>query len=319
VSHETTVLVSAIITPEQIDGLRATFPGVAFVPLPRDGAVPAEGSGAEVLLRCGMPREALARTVEGAPRLRWIHTCTAGFDWVTIPPVMEREIMITRSAAAYHIPIAEYVLTYMLLAAKRVPQLLQAQAERRWAPPEPDELTDRTIGIVGAGAIGGEVATRCRAFGMRVLGMRRSARPAPGCDETLGPERLPELLGRADYVLLACPLTDETRGMIGAAQLRQMRPTAHLINIARGALIVEEALIAALREGWIAGACLDAFETEPLPPESPLWTLPNAVITPHCSYRSPRGLERVLVEFGANLRRHLRGEPLQNSLGAQGY
>jgi phosphoglycerate dehydrogenase-like enzyme len=319
VHHPLTVLVAAIISAEQLDGLRAAFPKVRFVPLPRDGAVPPKGVEAEVLLRCAMPKDALDRAAQAAPQLRWIHTCTAGFDWVLTPTVIERKITISRSATAYAIPIAEYVLAYMLLLAKRLPQLLQAQAEARWAPPEPDELTKKTVGIVGAGAIGAEVAKRARSFGMHVIGMRRSAAPAPGADETLPPEALPELLSRSDYVVLAAPLTEATRGMIAAPQLRQMKPGAYLINIARGALTVEADLAQALREGWIAGACIDAFETEPLPPESPLWSLPNAVITPHCSYRSPNGLERALAEFGENLRRYMAGEPLWNTLGEQGY
>ena len=315
------VLVSNRVEVPDLERLRSSFPAVVFTALPPDGTVPDEAQNASALLRCLMPRDVLKRTVETAPALRWIHTCSAGFDWLMIPEVLERDLVISRSANAYNIPIAEYVLGYMLLHVKRFPELLAAQARHAWEPPMPGELYERTVGIVGAGAIGSEIARRCAAFGMRVVGIRRTARPTPFVDETWGPESLPRLLQESDYVVLASPLTTETRGMIAAAQLRQMKPTALLINIARGALIVEDDLLVALREGRIGGACLDTFEQEPLPPDSPLWSAPNMTITPHCTYRSPRGMERVIAEFSANLERFIAGEELANVLGdpALGY
>lgn len=314
-SQPFTVLVSQKASPEDIANLRASFPDIVFCHLPADGNVPPEARHAEVLFRCAMPKDALRNMVSQTPNLKWVHTSTAGFDWVMIPELLERQVTITRSATAYHIPIAEFALTFMLMVSKRMPALLDAQAARQWAPPDPDELAGLTVGIVGAGAIGTELAKRCVAFDMRVIGMRRTPRPVPYFEHVGGPEALPDLLRQSDFVVLACPLTPETRGMIAAPQLRQMKSSAYLINIARGALIVDNDLLQALNEGWIAGACLDAFEQEPLPEDHPLWSAPNTIITPHCSYRSPNGMKRIVAEFKANLQRYLNNEPLQNALG----
>ena len=315
---EVTVLIAHKVPASHVAALRARFSGVRFVHLAEDGAAPEAGQDAEVLLRCAMPKDVLKRVVDNAPRLRWLHTCTAGFDWLMIPSVVERGLTISRSARAYNEPIAECVLAYILYVAKRLPHMLAAQADRRWAPIDPDELTGQTVGVVGAGSIGSEVAKRCQAFGMRTLGLKRTPAPVDFFDRVMPPDALPALLEQSDYVVLACPLTTETRGMLGAAQLRHMKPTAHLINIARGALLVEADFIQAMREGWIAGAYLDAFVQEPLPPDSPLWDLPNTVVTPHYSYRSPHGMDRIVEEFAANLARYLAGEPVHNQLGDPG-
>jgi phosphoglycerate dehydrogenase-like enzyme len=194
--------------------------------------------------------------------------------------------------------------------------LLRLQAARTWmgVPHEPpaNPVTGKTVGIVGTGAIGREVAWRCQALGLRVLGLRRSPQPEPGFQEVVGPGELPSLLGASDFLVLAAPLTPETRGLLGEAELRMMKPSAYLINVARGALVVEDDLVRALREGWIAGACLDVFEREPLPPDNPLWGLENVMITPHYSYSSPDGIDRAVEEFEGNLARYQRGEPLAN-------
>jgi len=221
---------------------------------------------------------------------------------------------VTRSAATHHIPISEWVLAYIFLMTKRLPELLQAQREHRWDRLEMEELGGKTVGIVGAGAIGTEVALRCRPLGMRVIATKRSPMPLPAYDEVMGADQLPRLLAESDYVVLACPLTTETRGMIGETQLRLMKATSFLLNIARGGLIVEHDLIRALREGWIAGACLDAFAQEPLPADSPLWDVKRLIITPHASSSSPLVMQRAEQEFVANLRRFIANEPLNNLL-----
>lgn len=309
-----TVLVTSIYEPEHLAGLRAAFPDVRFAQLTQDGAVPPDATDATVLLRCYMSKPALRRTLSEAPRIKWIHTCTAGFDQLLIPEIVERGLRVTRSANTQNIPMAEFVIGYLFLVSKRFPELLRSQAKREWRPPDPDELGGKTIGIVGAGAVGIEVARRCAALDMRVIGTKRTPAPLPHFERVMPPGGLPELLAESDFVLLAVPLTSETQGMMAETQFRMMKPTAWLINIARGALIVEADLIRALRERWIAGACLDAFVQEPLPPASPLWDLDNLILTPHSSYRSPLGLPRGLEEFKANLRRYMTGEPLANPL-----
>lgn len=309
-----TVLLTRIYDASAVASLRADFPEVRFIQLPEDATVPAEGRRAEVLLRCLMSKPQLQGVLRDAPGIRWIHTCTAGFDQLLVPEIAERSLVVTRSARAQNIQMAEFVIGYLLVVSKRFPALLRSQAARAWEPPDLDDLAGKTIGIVGAGAIGVEVARRCAAMDMRVLGIKRTPEPLPCFDRVLPPAGLPEVLAASDFVLLAVPLTVETRGMIAAPQLRMMKPSAYLLNVARGALIVEDDLVRALRERWIAGACLDAFTQEPLPPESPLWTLEGAIVTPHCSYRSPSGLARGLREFADNLRRYLHGEPLENRL-----
>ena len=316
-----TVLLAEVIEDSQAQSLAGEFPDVNFVRLPKSGEVPPAGADAEVLFRCAMSKPQLTTTIEGAPRLAWIHSCSAGFDQLIVPEITGRGLIVTRSAATHHIPISEWVIGFMFMVAKRFPGLMKAQQEHRWAPPDVEELGGKTCGIVGAGAIGAEVARRCRALGMRVIATKRTPAELPEYDAVLPADQLPALLAESDYVVLACPLTTETRDMIGERELRMMKPTAFLLNIARGGLIVDEALIRALREGWIAGACLDAFRIEPLPPDSPLWDVPNLFLTPHASYKSIHFLDRSTLEFATNLRRYIDGAPLANTLrdAALGY
>ncbi|MCC6180074.1 MAG: D-2-hydroxyacid dehydrogenase [Chloroflexi bacterium] len=310
-----TVLVANIYTPQQVADLRTTFPSVRFVQVHADGSVPEEGRDAEVILRCTMRKGPLLKALAEAPRLKWIHTCTAGFDWLMVPELAERGLLVTRSGNSLNIAMGEFVVGFMFLMTKRFPALLRSQAARRWEPPEPEEIAGKTVGIVGAGAVGGEVARRCVALGMRVIGTKRRPEPLPYFEDVMSPEEgLDVLLHESDFLVLAAPLTPETQGMIGLVQLERMKPTAYLINIARGALTVESELIEALRRGVIAGACIDAFETEPLPSDSPFWDLENVVVTPHCSYRSPLTMTRALEEFKTNLARYLTGEPLLHPL-----
>jgi len=309
-----TVLVSHVFDAAQVGDIRASFPDVRFVQLPLDGTVPPEGRDAEVIFRCTMRKGPLLTALEGAPNLKWIHTCTAGFDWLMVPELEERGLLVSRSGNSLNVAIGEFVVGYMFLMTKHFPAYIRAQAERRWESIESEEIAGKTVGIVGAGAIGAEVAKRCVPLGMRVIGTKRAPTPQPNYEEVLPPDGLDRLLEESDFLVLACPLTPETRNMIGAAQLARMKPTAYLINVARGALTVEEDLIDALCERRIAGACVDAFETEPLPPESPFWELDNVVVTPHASYRSPLTLGRSIDEFKLNLDRYLKGEPLLHPL-----
>jgi phosphoglycerate dehydrogenase-like enzyme len=199
----------------------------------------------------------------------------------------------------------------LLRHARRLPEFEANQREHAWQRVECDELTGKTLVVVGVGGIGREVARLASAFGMRVLGVRRSPGPEPHVEALYPPERLAEVLPQADYLVLACPLTRETRGLINAERLALLTPDAYLVNIARGGVVVEAALIEALRAGRLAGAALDVFEQEPLPPESPLWSLPNVIVTPHNSAASPRTLDRGAAIFLDNLRRFAANEPLR--------
>ncbi|WP_052195344.1 D-2-hydroxyacid dehydrogenase [Deinococcus radiopugnans] len=313
-----TVLVSPLYDPVTTGAVFARFPDVHFVFLPADGPLSGDAQRgleqAEILLFGGMGKDRLSELIASAPRLRWIHTGSAGFDWVMVPEVEARGLTVTRSMDVMTIPMAEFALGVMLGHVKNMNELRDAQASRRWAPPMHAELHGATLGIVGAGSIGSRLAHLARAFGMRVVATKRDPQPLPEFDAVYAARDLDRLLGESDFVILTCPLTPETRGMMGAAQFGAMKPGAYLINLARGGLIVDADLIAALREQRIAGAWLDAFDEEPLPPGSPLWDVPGLSLSPHCSYRSPAIRGRVMENFSANLARYLRGEALQGTM-----
>ena len=270
---------------------------------------------AEVLLIGALPASVLDHLVSRTPKLRWIHSASAGVDRVSTPAVRDRGLLVTNARGVFSRPIAEYVVMMSLAIARRLPQLLELQRERTWQPLRGRELSELTVGIVGYGSIGEEVARLLRPFGCRIVATRRH--PERGAGEVehvelFGLDELSEVLRMSDLVVVAAPLTDETAGLIGAEQLAEMREDAWLINIARGRLIDELALRRALESGWIGGAVLDVFSEEPLSPESPLYDTPNLVITPHTSWASDRVVERTVELFVDNLKRHLAGEPLRN-------
>jgi phosphoglycerate dehydrogenase-like enzyme len=266
------------------------------------------------------------------PGLKWVQLHSAGADHILTTPLMRSDVTVT-TASGIHAPrIAEYVLASMLAFTYRVPTMLyhQRRAEwpkGRWNVFAGHELRGQTVGIVGYGSIGREVARLAKAFAMRVLVNKRRAKELTddgyslaGVGDVTGaladgfysPDRLHEMLSQCDFVVIAAPLTPETRHMIDESALRAMRPNAYLINIARGGLIDETALIRALGEGWIAGAGLDVFEREPLPADSPLWELDNVILSPHVSGFSHNYDERVTDLFAQNLKRYLAREPLLN-------
>lgn len=294
--------------------LMHAFGDLRFETLPPDGSVPEGAHHAEVLFRAGMPHDTLRKTLEQAPKLQWIHTASAGFNWVLIPEVKAGTVRLTRTANVLNTPIAEFVVTLAFALLKRLPQLFIAQREHRWERPNIQSLDGKTVGILGAGAIGTQTARRFRALGMRTLGIKRHPEPLPDFDAVMGPHDLNRLLEDVDILVVACPLTSETRNLIGRRQLERMKPSAVLINIARGEILVEDDLVEALRSGVIAGAGLDVFTVEPLPDDSPLWDLPNVIITPHASYIAPENERGMLEEFIENLRRYLADEPLLNEI-----
>lgn len=277
------------------------------------GRVSDDIEGAEIVM---LPWSLSSTTIASLLRplsLRWVHTVTAGIDHIVAVMPAERAVQITNAAGVFDVPIAETVLTYILLFAKQIPTLLAQQRERIWRLKRLHEVAGLTVGILGMGGIGTEVARRCKAFDMRVLGMRRH--PEMGglyVDEMMGQDQLADLLVAAHFVVVALPSTPETQGLIGHAELAMMRPDAVLINVARGAIVDEQALIEVLAAGRIGGAALDVFVEEPLPPESPLWHLPNVMITPHNSWSTPHLQKREAELFLDNLARYVQGDPLIN-------
>lgn len=270
---------------------------------------------AEALLLGAVPAGVIDHIVGRAPRLRWIHSASAGVDRIVTPLVRERGLTVTNARGVFSRPIAEYLVMMLLAVQRRLPQLLELQRERTWQPLRGRELGELTVGIVGYGSIGAEVARLLAPFGSRILATRRHPERGSGEGpkvELHGLDRLDEVLVDSDIVVVAAPLTDATAGLIGSEQLSRMREDAWLINIARGRLIDELALRRALESGWIGGAVLDVFGEEPLSPESPLYRTPNLIITPHTSWASDRVIERSIDLFVDNLRRDRAGERLRN-------
>ncbi|MDV7144052.1 D-2-hydroxyacid dehydrogenase [Tropicimonas sp. TH_r6] len=273
--------------------------------------------GAEVAILSDLPAPSEIR----GRQLRWVHITHAGLDRVAHPEILDRGIRLSGSAGYSVETLAEHAMFFMLSLSCRAMDLFASQRRSAWEKSGREHLRSlykQTVGIVGLGHIGQALATRCEAMGMRVLGFRRSdGLDVPGvhkiyCEET--GDRLADMLAETDYVVLAVPLTNETHGLIGAKELAQMKPTAHLVNIARGNVVDEPALIRALSDGKIAGAGLDVFSQEPLPSSSALWQLPNVIITPHTSPREPDRDDRAVDLIAENYRRFLSGEELLNEL-----
>ncbi|HVO27950.1 MAG TPA: D-2-hydroxyacid dehydrogenase [Candidatus Margulisiibacteriota bacterium] len=250
-----------------------------------------------------------------APRLRWLHTPATGIDHLRGTGVFESDIMVTTVGGLFAPVIAEHVLALMLHFAKRLHIFEPQQRERVWQMSRVQSLANRTVGLVGVGNIGAQVARLAQAFGMRVVGIGRSApqgRVIAGVDQLLARTELPALLTQSDYVVVAVADTPETRHLIGAPELAALQPQAVLINVARGTVIDEAALIAALQAKRIAGAGLDVFAREPLPADSPLWLLPQVVLTPHVAANVEGYLAKAIAQFAENVRRFARGMPLEN-------
>jgi phosphoglycerate dehydrogenase-like enzyme len=324
-------ILSARYRSRDLDLIRAAAPGARIVTLSREGLTDESVEDVEVLLRGWLSSDAFDRLLVRAPRLNYVHSASAGVERALTATARERGIVITNARGVFSRPIAEYVLMMILAVSRRLPGLLELQRERTWQPLEGVELRDVTVGIVGLGSIGRAVGALATAFGCRVVAVRRRSEAggagatAVGAmddesrsfgelmlDRVSGPDSLPQLLSESDFVVLAAPLTAETEDMIDEAALAAMKPTAWLINIARGRLVDERALLAALREGRIGGAILDTFREEPLPPSSAFYDLENVIVTPHTSWSSGRVLDRSVQLFCDNLRRYAAGEPLLN-------
>jgi len=265
--------------------------------------------------------------IEKAPQLKWVHWWGTGIECFKDKPIMHSDIVVTNSSGVSSKPIAEYVLSQMVSLSRDFPRMMRNHKEHLWNKDyflenRRSELSDKTLGIIGYGGIGREIARLAKCFGMAVMATRQSATTREMIDEV---EVLPKndfkhLLATSDFVALSTALTHETEGLIGEEEFRIMKPTAFLINITRGKVIDDTALIKALRENWIAGAALDCFTEEPLPSSSELWDLPNTLITPHISGDTDRHNDRnadILIE---NLQRYLNGEDRKHIVDiARGY
>jgi phosphoglycerate dehydrogenase-like enzyme len=319
-------ILSARYRSRDLERIRAAAPGARLVTVSVEGLADGQLDDVEVMLRGWLSSDAFDRLLVRAPRLTWVHSATSGVERALTPAARERGLVVTNARGVFSRPIAEYVLMMILSVSRRLPQLLELQRERTWQPLEGAELRDVTVGIVGLGSIGRAVGALATAFGCRVVAVRRrpdgaATGEASGDEKTFGevmldrvggPETLPELLGESDFIVLAAPLTPETEDMINDETLALVKPGAWLINVARGRLIDERALLRALRDGPLGGAVLDTFRDEPLPPMSSFYDLPNVIVTPHTAWSSGRVLDRSVELFCDNLRRFATGEPLLN-------
>ena len=335
--HTVNVLSTGDLDEAQLDRLRAVSSRLQVVQhtaWKSEDLPPGAWSGVEVLFThqsLPMPGQ--------EPSLRWVYVFSAGVNHVLGNPVLGNEVILTNASGIHAISVSEHAMALMLAWTQRLPTWFAHQRRVEW----PQDLYTRyvfpelhgaTVGIVGYGSIGREIGRLASGFGMRVLASKRTddridrgyTIPGRGDPEGVIPERFypPEelrtMLAESDHVVLAVPLTDATRHLIGADELRAMRPSAFLVNIARGGIVDEAALVRALQEGWIDSAGLDVFSEEPLPADSPLWHLENVTLTPHVAGLSPRYNERAVDLFVENLRRYLAGESLLNQIDyEQGY
>ena len=252
------------------------------------------------------------------PSLKWMQGPGAGIDHPIWQGLLDRGVRLTNASGIHSEPIAQYIFTYVLHWERNVERHRQQQASKTWEIIRSGDLAQKTIGIVGYGGIGQATARVAKAFGMRVLASRRTPFEDDALDRFIPLEELNTLLGESDYVVLCMPFNDETKGMIGAKELASMREDAVLVNVARGGVVDEPALIEVLEAGGIRGATLDVVSEEPLPESSPLWTLENCVLTPHDAGYSPLGDERLGALFIENLGRFARGESMINEIETTG-
>ena len=293
---------------ERMDDIIAAAPGYSIEMCGSAEELEARIEGAEVAATLDLSAEAVAK----ASDLRWMHTWSAGVDNLVPPGVDKTDVIYTCGKGNGGVTMAEWAMMLMLMWSKQATHYLAAHDQRRWAPLPHGELNGQVVGIIGLGYSGADLARKCQAFHMTVLGMRRSALPCDFVDEMFGLDNLHEMLACSDYVVVTTPITDQTRGMIGEAEFRAMKPGAYFIVTSRGGVADGEALLRALKQGWIAGAGLDAHEIEPVPPDSALWSIPGVFISPHCSSTGPAQAARGAEIFVDNLRRYVAGKPMRN-------
>jgi phosphoglycerate dehydrogenase-like enzyme len=299
------------ITAEHEDEIRRTVPGATLVRASDESALLQRGADCDVLLTWGMYQP--ARFLAAARELKWVHVLSAGFDGVvSVPAIREKRLAVTSTRGIHGLPIAEHTLCMMLMFTRGFHLLRDRQHRKRWERyAHPDELAGKTAAVLGVGEVGRVIAQKCKAVGMRVLGLDLHEVDEPSLDRFYPAKELLALLPETDYVVVAVPLTADTRGWIAERQLRAMKQSAYLFNIARGPIIDSAALIRALNLGWIAGAGLDALDPEPLPSESALWDFPNVIVSPHMAAISPYYMDRAIKVFCENLQRFAQGEPLR--------
>jgi phosphoglycerate dehydrogenase-like enzyme len=295
--------------------LRTEFPSLDIVHLPDYKHVDAEIIDAEIAVTWSVRPE----QIKSAKKLRWIHSPAAAVHQLIFPELVESDIVLTNAREVHGPVVAEHVIAQIFALAKKIPDAVRLQEKHDWGQqrmwdevPRVREVAGATIGLVGLGSIGRAVAKSAKALGMRVVAVREHPeKGSDGADSVFGPDQIDEVFRQGDYVVLAAPVTSQTKSLVNAARLALMKPDACLINVARGQLIDEAALASALREKKVGGAALDVFPKEPLAADSPLWDIPNLLITPHTAALTDKLWERHYALFTENLRRYVGGRELR--------
>lgn len=247
-----------------------------------------------------------------APRLKWVHALSAGVEGLICPEIQASDIILTNSKGIHGIPVSEHVFSLMLAFTRGLNLLIRRQLDKKWERVPTDEIHEKTIGIVGLGSIGREIAKKAKGLGMEVVATKQEMTTEIFVDKLYKPEQLHEMLAVCDFVVVALPLTEKTAGLFTLEEFKAMKPTAYFFNIARGAIVREADLAKALQLGIIKGAGLDVFEAEPLPADSPLWSMDNVIITPHLAAISPCYLDRAVKLFVDNLTRYTQNREMFN-------
>jgi phosphoglycerate dehydrogenase-like enzyme len=295
--------------------LRKEFPQLEVVQLSDFEQVEGQIRDAEIVMTWSLRPEQF----NAATKLRWIHSPAAAVHQLMFPELIKSDVILTNGREVHGATVAEHVIALVFALAKKLPLSMRCQEKHAWgqnqvweSQPQPREVAGATLGLIGIGSIGTEVAKRSSALGMRVIAVRNrvEAEKPDNVEQVYASSQVDSMLSQSDYVVLAAPLTSSTTGMINAARLASMKPDGYLINVSRGQLVDQSALAEALRSRKIAGAALDVFEKEPLPPESPLWDLENLLITPHTAGFTEKLWDKHYAFFTQNLRRYLSHQPL---------
>ena len=300
------------LTPDELEQVRAVSPELEIV-----NALTVEDALAAIPQAVGMYGDITPALLERAENLRWLQTPIAGLEHYMFAELAESDVVVSNMAKIYSDMIADHAFCFILMFARGIHLYMRRQIRGAWQKGTPvRHLADCTLGVIGLGGIGSELAKRGKAHDMRVIAV--DARPDTSLGRSLDldalwpQERLHDLLSEADFAVSCVPQTPETVGLIGAEEIGRMKPTAYLINISRGVVVKLDALVAALASGGIAGAALDVYETEPLPSDHPLWKMENVILTPHVAADNPHVPQRRIDTLVDNLRRYLAEEPLRN-------
>jgi len=291
----------------ELRALQRAFPNVQFISGDDGQAEPAQFDA--VFTEEPLPDDLVTRM----PKLRWLHVTRGGVYAYLTPSIKNGSVDVTGSKGIHGSAFSEFAIACIFALAKRLPQCWEAQKQKRWEKMNTDEIVGKTLGILGLGTVGSELAKKAKALGLRVVATKRKPGAKPEYVDELGsPEFLPVLLAQADFVVVCLPSVPATDRILGEKELRSMKRSAYLINLTAGRAVEEKLLVKALKEGWIAGAALDAFAKQPLSPDSELWDLPNVIISPRVGGATGNRWDLLMPIFTDNLKRFMAGQPLQN-------